>query len=76
MNGSSSLNNGNKTTHRSITDATRVESVVGGSSQKKSPLTIYSTARRTQGYVYRSRMSNQPMVRAIPGKAAVILNPW
>ena len=76
MDGSSSLNNGNKTTHRSITDVTRVESVADGSSQKKSPLTIYSTVRHTQSYVYRSRTSNQPMVRAIPGRAAVILNPW
>ena len=74
MNGSSSLNNGNKTIHRSITDVTHAESVVGGSPQRKSPLTIYSTVRRTQDYVYRSRTSSQPMVRAIPGRAAVISN--
>lgn len=74
MNGSSLSNNGNKITHHSITDVTSVGYAVDGLLEMESPSTIYRAAPPRQGYVYRSRTSNQRIIRATPGKVVVISN--
>ena len=74
MNGSSLSNNGNKIIHHSITDVTSVGYAVDGLLEMRSPSTIYRAVPPRQGYVYRSGISNQRIIRATPGKVVVISN--